>query len=508
MTVSTSPPPATREAPHQQRLLELATWTLAPPGPGAAPALGVPRGVLLSGPPGCGKKYLARTVAEQCSAAFLFRSGVELLHRFHLESATPLAESFEAARTKSPCLLYFDDLDLIAPRGIWNRAFHERALMARMLSELDALQPGDRVLVVGASARPGSLAADIRRRGRLDREVVVPVPDRDARRQILQQLARSMPFDHPVDFENLSRLTSGFTGEDLRAVCQEAAISASRRVPAPAPVTMDDFLAAIRVVEPSAAGELFLELPHTRWSHIGGMDAVKQRLRELVEWPLKHPDLFSRAGLSQTRGVLLTGPPGSGKTMLARAVATESGAGFVALHHALSRLTFENSAAALHEAFRRAGQAAPCILFLDDVDVLLSGPMAHHFHTEMRAVATQRGLVVLGATSHPDRLEPALLGRGALEEVVEIPSPDERERRDILALEWPNGHAPAQADIIRLARSTDGLSGAELILLREQAARRAVERSIQSGVTGIGVEPSDFDQALDEIRRKRRRHFV
>ncbi len=280
----------------------MAEWALDSSPRLLAMGLETPRGLLLSGPPGCGKARLARKTAEQCEARFLMRRGVDLLDRFHQDGIQPLSQAFDEARRGAPCILYLDDIDLLAPKGIFEQGRSESALFAHLLAELDRLAVGGRVLVIGATARPDALAVELRRRGRLDREVVVPVPDRAARKEILETRAMSLPLEGAVDFEHMARATSGFTGADLAAIGQEAVLLALRRAGEAPKVRGEDFLAALRLVEGTAGSEIFLETPTTRWSHIGGMEPAKQRLRELVEWPLRHAQLYDRSRCSPGDG--------------------------------------------------------------------------------------------------------------------------------------------------------------------------------------------------------------
>ena len=491
------------------RILELAKWALDASPSLAAMGLETPRGLLLSGPPGCGKARLTRRIAEQCEARFLMCQGIDILDCFHQDSVAPLSQAFDDARLGAPSILYIDDIDLLAPMGIFEHGRAQCALLAHLLAQIDRLPPGGRVLVIGATARPNTLAAELRRRGRLDREVVVPVPDRAARREMLETRAKSLPLAGPLDFEHMARITSGFTGADLAAVTQEAVLLAMRRGDGAPMVRGEDFLAALQMVEGTAGSEVFLETPTTRWTHIGGMEPAKQRLRELVEWPLRHAELYARSCVAQAAGVLLSGPQGSGKTLLARAVASESGAGFLALRGRLFQSIHPNPVATLHEAFRLASQAAPCILFLDDVDELLTGGLTQHFLAEMSARANLRGVVVLAATSFVQRLDAAVLAAGALEEIIDLPLPDDNERAEILALHLQQIPNLGPVELGHIAKHSGGLSGADLRSLCERATRTAIHRAIGRGsAQATQLEERDLQSALDDIRSRHRRHFT
>ncbi|MGJ5815014.1 AAA family ATPase [Paludibaculum fermentans] len=471
--------------------------------------LQAPRGILLSGPPGCGKTRLVRTAAQECGARFFAHKCGHLLDAFHRDGVASLTRAFDEARAHPPSILYLADIEMMAPRATFEQGRPELPLVAHLLKQLDCTEAGSRVFLVAASSMPGAIAQELCSRGRLDREIVVPVPDRLARKEILEACVRNLPMDGVIDLENLARITSGFTGADLSSICEEAVLSACRHQREQPRLRMDDFLMALRVVEGSARGEVFLETPNARWSGIGGLEPQKQRLRELIEWPIRHAEAYVRAGVSGSRGVLLSGPPGVGKTLLARAVASESGAGFLAIHGRIFHAQHEDPAGTLREAFRRVRQSAPCILFLDHVEDLMQSYLSQHLLAEMSALAGLRGVIVLGATSSIDKIDPALLGPGFFDEIIEIPLPSEQERRSILDLILGSRAPKVHADLEYLARSTQDFSGEDLSGLCSRASRLALLRVLNSGVPGEAMpQPSDFEAGLDELRRRRRRHFV
>lgn len=495
--------------PHELRVQELVRWALAVPS-GQMLGLPAPRGIVLSGPPGCGKTRLVRGIAQELGARFFVHECSHLLDRYHEAGIACLSHAFDEARANPPAVLYLSDVEMLAPRSAFEMGRSEAPLVAHLMRQVDAIQPGSRVFLVAATSAPNAIARELCFRGRLDREIVMPVPDRVARREILESRVRGLPFDGPVDFDSLARVTSGFTGADLSTICEEAVLAACRRSGEQAGLRMDDFLMALRVVEATGRGEVFLETPNADWSGIGGLEPQKQRLRELVEWPIRHAEAYVRAGLPGSRGVLLSGPSGTGKTLLARAVASESGAGLLALSGRTFHAQHEDPAGTLREAFRRVRQSAPCILFLDDIEELMQSFLAQHLLAEMSHLAGLRGVVVLGATSSIDRLDPVLLGRGFFDEIIDIQLPSEDERKAILEILLAGRHTLAPVSLTRLAAAAKDFTGEDLLSLCNRALHLALVRAIHSGAGTAELQPlpEDFDAALDELRRRQRRHFV
>ncbi|MCD6358222.1 MAG: CDC48 family AAA ATPase, partial [Thermoproteales archaeon] len=404
-----------------------------------------PKGVLFYGPPGTGKTLLAKAVANETGAYFIAINGPEIMSKFYGESEARLREIFKEAEENAPAIIFIDEIDAIAPKREEVTGEVERRVVAQLLALMDGLKGRGQVIVIAATNRPNALDPALRRPGRFDREIAFPVPDKRARREILQVHTRNMPLAEDVNLDELAEMTHGFTGADLAALCREAAMRALRRFlpkidlsKATIPpellkelkVTRQDFLDALKDIQPSALREVYVEVPEVRWSDVGGLEDVKQQLREAVEWPLKHPEYFREMGIEPPKGILLYGPPGCGKTLLAKAVATESEANFIAVKgpEVLSKWVGE-SERAIREIFRKARQAAPCIIFLDEIDSIaprrgyrfdsgVTDRMVNQLLTEMDGLERLEGVVVIGATNRPDILDPALLRPGRFDRLV------------------------------------------------------------------------------------------
>jgi transitional endoplasmic reticulum ATPase len=494
-------------APHLQRFLDTARWTLG----GNAPAGGakeIPRGLVLSGPSGVGKTRLACRVAEECGAHILERRGMQLLEKFAYEGVEPLVSAFAEARRQAPCLLLINEVEVLAPIDVFERSLRQAPLAARLLVEIDALQAADRVLVTVATESPTGISNELRRIGRLSREIVVPLPDRTVRAELLAEYCSGSERDSELDLESVARVTSGFTGGDLAGLSMEASMLAARRAPAKPILRTEDFMTALLVVEKSAGDQIVLEIPTTRWSQVGGLGSVKKRLRELVEWPLRYPQLYAKAGIAPIRGVLLAGPRGSGKTTLARALAREAGASLLVLAGRVFRSLHSEPLKVLHEAFRRARHAAPCILFMDDLDLLLDADITRSLMAEMSDAARLRGVSVLASSSRAEGLDQSLFTSRVLEEVIDVPLPDETERREILDLKAQGYDPEPKVDLPWVAAHTTGFTGADLVNLLDRASRRALHRAIETGrPQQMAIQQDDCVTALDEVRLHMRKHF-
>jgi transitional endoplasmic reticulum ATPase len=493
-----------------------------------------PKGVLLYGPPGCGKTLIARAIAHETEANFFSVSGPEVIHKFYGESEAHLRKIFEEASRKGPSIIFLDEIDAIAPRREKVVGDVEKRVVAQLLALMDGLTKRQNVIVIAATNIPNLLDPALRRPGRFDREISIPIPDRKGRLEILEIHSRGMPLAGDVDMAHLAEITHGFVGADLEALCREAAMICLRRIMsdidfalasipyeelAKLEVYMDDFLTALREVEASAIREVFVEVPNVRWSDVGGLRGVKERLVEAVEWPLRYAHLFEQAGVRAPKGILLSGPPGCGKTMLAKAIATESEMNFISVKgpSVLSMYVGE-SEKAVREVFRKARQAAPCILFFDEIDALLprrtSGSSDSHvaervlsqFLAELDGIEELKGVLVLGATNRLDMLDPAVLRPGRFDEIIEIPMPDESGRTEIFEVHSRGKPLASTLDPGKLAARTEKLSGADIASICHRAALRAIRRVVHEGKGAPGEEAKvvitskDIEAAMEEVK--------
>lgn len=502
-----------------------------------------PSGVLMHGPPGCGKTLIARTIAHETDARFFTISGPEIIHKFYGESEAHLRKIFEQAAKQGPSIIFLDEIDAIAPRRENAAGDVERRVVAQLLALMDGLNRRENVIVIAATNLPNAIDPALRRPGRFDREIEIPIPDRQGRRQILEIHSRGMPLTASVDLDQLAAITHGFVGADLAALCREAAMSCLRdvmgeidfsqpQIPyaqlAKLGVSMEDFLTGFQSVEPSAIREVFVEVPRVQWSDIGGLEEIKQALREAVIWPLHYAGLFRKAAVRPPKGLLLAGPPGCGKTTLAKAAATESKVNFISIKgpELLSKFVGD-SEKAVRDIFSKARQAAPCILFFDEIDGLASARQAEQsdsgvanrilsqFLAELDGVEELNGVLVLAATNRPDVLDPAMRRFGRLEQTIEIGLPDQASRLEILSVHTRDKPLSSQVDLGQIAEQTQGFSGADLASVCDQAARLAIRRAVLSAAipAGVGltnraaidaidveVTPEDLSQSITATR--------
>jgi transitional endoplasmic reticulum ATPase len=482
-----------------------------------------PKGVLLHGPPGCGKTLLARAVANESEANFYSINGPEIMSKFYGESEARLREIFQQAQQNAPSIIFVDELDAIAPKREEVTGEVERRVVAQLLALMDGLGGRGNVIVIGATNRPQALDPALRRPGRFDREIEISVPDKKGRYEVLQIHTRGMPLSPDVDLPKLSAMTHGYTGADLSALGRETAMKALRRylpqinleeerIP-PAvlekmEVTMDDFLGAYKEVTPTAMREVYIEVSTVHWGDIGGLDEVKQHLIEAVEWPIKNPGMFTRLGIRAPKGILLYGPPGCGKTLLARAVATESEANFITIKgpEVFSKWLGE-SEKAIREVFRKARMAAPSVVFLDEIDSLTprrdmgmsdNGAFERvisQLLTEMDGITTLQDVVIIAATNRPNMVDPAVMRPGRFDRLIYVPEPDEKSRLQILKLYTKVMPISAEVDLNQLTTLTKYYSGADIESLCREAAMHALRHDAEAKI----VTMKDFLDALKEM---------
>jgi len=516
-----------------RRIRELVELPLRQPRVFERLGIGAPRGVLLHGPPGTGKTLLARAVAHETRVAFLALSGPEVIHRFYGESEAKLREIFQRAKERAPSILFLDEIEAIAPKRESAHGEVEKRVVAQLLALMDGLEARGQVIVIGATNLPGLLDPALRRPGRFDREIEIGIPDAAARRQILQIHTRAMPVATDVDLGRLAALTHGFAGADLAALCREAAMTTLREAsletdfaPGPASddrlarltITMPHFLAALGEMDPSSLREVVVEIPDVRWDDVGGLDAVKRELRQAAEWPLRHPELLRGLGARPAKGILLHGPPGTGKTMLARALASQAGVNFVSIKGpALLSKYLGESERSIREVFKKARLAAPCVLFFDEIDALAPTRGAHgddghagaritaQLLTEMDGVEDLKGVLVVAATNRKDRLDPALLRPGRFDLLLEVPEPDATARAHIFDLHLRDKPLARGVDPAELARRAAGLGGADIEMTCRRAALFALRRFLDAaGPPGDrsapAIDMADLLAAIEETQ--------
>jgi len=479
-----------------------------------------PRGVLLYGPPGTGKTLIARAVANEVDAHFRTIHGPEIVSKYKGESEERLREAFEEAEANAPAILFVDELDSIAGTRD-DDADMENRVVAQLLTLLDGLEDRGQVVVIGATNRVDAIDPALRRGGRFDREIEIGVPDESGRREVLDVHTRGMPLGEDVDLDRLAARTHGFVGADVQSLVTEAAMEALRRTRDDPVVSREDFERALAAVDPSAMREYVAESPDVSFADVGGLDDVKARLREAVQWPLSYADLFEATNTDPPSGVLLYGPPGTGKTLLARALASESEVNFVhvAGPELLDKYVGE-SEKAVREVFDRARQAAPSIVFFDEIDAIAgtrgeasetSERVVSQLLTELDGLADNPTMVVLAATNRRDALDPALLRPGRLEEHVEVPNPDREARTEILAVHARGKPLGEDVDLDHVAAETAGYSGADLAALVRGASMRAIREVADEydpdvaseRVDEVDITAEHFEAAMDDVDRQR-----
>ncbi|UCE09528.1 MAG: CDC48 family AAA ATPase [Candidatus Thorarchaeota archaeon] len=482
-----------------------------------------PKGVLLHGPPGTGKTLIAKAVANESGANFLVINGPEIMSKFYGESEQKLRELFKEAEENAPSILFIDEIDSIAPKRAEVTGEVERRVVAQLLALMDGLAGRGQVIVIGATNRPDDVDEALRRPGRFDREIELRVPDVKGRLEILQIHTRAMPLEEGVDLSKLAAVAHGFVGADLAALAREAAMCTLRRAlphvdPETGDIPMDilsnlyvtqaDFDSAMSEISPSALREVLIEKPNVRWDDVGGLAKVKSQLREAVETPLRHPEVFEEMGIRAPKGVLLFGPPGTGKTLLAKAVATESEANFISVRgpEIFNKYVGE-SEKAVREVFKKARQTAPCVLFFDEVDAILgsrsmqddtgvSKRIVNQFLAEIDGLQALQGVLVIGATNRADIIDPAVLRPGRFDSVIFVPPPDKDARLEILKVHTRRMPLDDDVSLEKLAEISEGFSGADLEGLSREAAMAAVRKDWKSRPAKM----EHFMEALKEVR--------
>jgi transitional endoplasmic reticulum ATPase len=535
LQILAEPAPEAKGVPHttyedigglreeMQRIREMVELPLRHPELFQRLGIEPPKGVLLHGPPGCGKTLMARAVANESEANFFSINGPEIMSKFYGESEARLREMFQQAQQNSPSIIFIDELDAIAPKREEVTGEVERRVVAQLLALMDGLAGRGNVIVIGATNRPGALDPALRRPGRFDREIEIGVPDKQGRHEILQIHTRGMPLAKDVDMKKLSEMTHGYTGADLAALGRETAMKALRRylpeinleeerippsVLEKMEVKMEDFLNAYREITPTAMREVYIEVPAVHWDEIGGLEEVKQDLMEAVEWPLKNPEVFKRMGIRPPKGIFLYGPPGCGKTLLARAVATESEANFITIKgpEVFSKWVGE-SEKAIREVFRKGRMAAPSVIFFDEFESLVprrgmgfadSGVterVISQLLTEIDGIVTLEDIVVIAASNRPDIVDPAVLRPGRFDRLIYVPEPDEKARLEIFKLYTKDMPLAKDIDLKNLTSITKSYSGADIQGLCREAAMLALRRDIEAKEVSL----NDFQKTIEKV---------
>jgi transitional endoplasmic reticulum ATPase len=491
-----------------------------------------PKGVLLHGPPGTGKTLLAKAVANETESNFILLNGPEIMNKFYGESEKKVREIFEEAEKNAPSIVFIDEIDSIAPKREDVQGEVERRVVSQLLTMMDGLKTRGRVVVIGATNRPNSIDPALRRPGRFDREIEISVPDKQGRLAVLKIHTRNMPLEKNVDLDKLASITHGFVGADLAALAKEAAMVVLRKIipkiqskdgktlkegePIPEEILKElkisdkDFDEALKTVRPSAMREVLVETPNIKWDDVGGLEKVKQELKEAVEWPLKHPESFKRMGIRPPRGLLLYGPPGTGKTLLAKAVAKESEANFIQVKGpSLLSMWVGESEKGIRKIFERARQVSPCIVFFDEIDSLAgrrgmsseggSKVVEHVLNqllAEMDGIEDNADVVVIGATNRPDILDPAILRPGRFDRVLLVGPTDKKGRLEILRIHTKGMPLSKDVNINELAEKTEGYVGSDIEGLCREAAMLALRKDIKAEK----VSNEHFEEAMQKVK--------
>nr|XP_046263179.1 transitional endoplasmic reticulum ATPase isoform X3 [Scatophagus argus] len=510
--------------------------------PGLFKAIGVkpPRGILLYGPAGTGKTLVARAVANETGAFFFLINGPEIMSKLAGESESNLRKAFEEAEKNAPAIIFIDELDAIAPKREKTHGEVERRIVSQLLTLMDGLKQRAHVVVMAATNRPNSVDSALRRFGRFDREIDIGIPDSTGRLEILQIHTKNMKLSDDVDLEKIATETHGHVGADLAALCSEAALQAIRKKMTlidledesidadllnSLAVTMDDFQWALSQSNPSALRETIAEVPQVNWQDIGGLDEVKRELQELVQYPVEYPDKFLKFGMTPSRGVLFYGPPGCGKTLLAKAIANECQANFVSIKGPeMLTMWFGESEANVRDVFDKARQAAPCILFFDELDSIAKSRgggagdaggaadrVINQILTEMDGMSDKKNVFIIGATNRPDIIDAAILRPGRLDQLIYIPLPDKPSRTAILKANLRKSPVAQDVDLEYLSGITEGFSGADLTEICQRACKLAIREAIEAEIKAERQRQNrpgiPMDEDFDPVPEIRKDHF-
>merc|ERR1712084_115124 len=492
-----------------------------------------PRGVLLYGPPGSGKTLIARAVANETGAFFFLINGPEIMSKMAGESESNLRKAFEEAEKNAPAIIFIDEIDAIAPKRDKTNGEVERRIVSQMLTLMDGLKQRASVVVIGATNRPNAMDNSLRRFGRFDREIDIGVPDENGRLEIFRIHTRNMKLDEDVEPEAVARETHGFVGADMAALCTEAAMQCIREkmdlidiedeqidseILDSMAVNQDHFKHALQVSNPSSLRETVVEVPNISWDDIGGLEDVKRDLKELVQYPVEHPEKFEKFGMSPSKGVLFYGPPGCGKTLMAKAVANECQANFISVKGPeLLTMWFGESEANVRDVFEKARQAAPCVLFFDELDSIAQQRGRSHgdagraadrvmnqLLTEMDGIGTKKNVFTIGATNRPDTLDTALMRPGRLDQLIFIPMPDFESRLGILRATLRKSPVSKDVDLSYMSAQTDKFTGADLVEICQTACKLAIREEIERDMERhrmkqeLGEDMDDEDDNIDE----------
>ncbi len=522
-----------------QRIREMIELPLKHPQVFQRLGIDPPKGVLLHGPPGTGKTLIAKAVANEANIHFISVNGPEIVNKFYGESEAQIRGLFEEAAEKAPSILFIDEIDAISPKRTEVTGEVEKRIVAQLLALMDGLKSRGEVIVIGATNIPNVIDPALRRPGRFDREIATKIPDKQARLEILQIHTLGMPLGEDVQLEKFAEITHGFVGADLEALCREAALYRLRTLMETTnmlqeglplefmeelTLSMDDFLNALKMVDPSAIREIFVEIPEVRWDDIGGLEDVKARLQQIVEWPIQYRELFKEMDCPPPRGILLTGPPGTGKTMLGKALATETQRNFIAIKgpELISKWVGE-SEKGVREVFRKARLAAPSILFFDEIDALLPvrGPgdsdarvtekVISQFLTEMDGVEVVGDVIVLAATNRADLLDPAILRAGRFDVILDLDVPGLDARKKILAVQNEARPVNRKVDMDEIALLTEGFVGSEIAWVCDRALGLAIGEFIRDNPDKCEIPPFDIEirkrhflESLDEFKSRKK----